>query len=277
MTSAPLIDLSDGVQMPALALGTFRLPDGAAGITPIHQAIEVGFRHLDAATFYGNEAMVGEALATAPAARSDLFVTTKVWPTDQGYQATLEACRASLEALRLDYIDCYMLHWPVDDLLAETWRAMEQLVDEGLVRAAGVSNFAPRHFEMLEELGGPRATVNQIEMNPFCFDTQRERVAATRRYGAVVAGYRPFANGAHFEHPLLLEIGGRHGMSVAQVLLRWQLDHGFACIPGWAPAPDLMAENLAASDFKLTWAEIAAIDGLDEALLTAAVPPEATP
>jgi diketogulonate reductase-like aldo/keto reductase len=269
--------IGPGAEMPRIALGTFRLPADDSGITLIHQALAAGFRHIDAATFYGNEAMVGEALATAPIARDALFVTTKVWPSQQGYEATRRAAAASLRALRTGYLDMYMLHWPVDSLLAETWRAVEDLIAAGVVRHAGVSNFARRHFRALAAFARVPAAVNQIEMNPFCYDTQRERVEGTLGYGAVVAGYRPFAKAEKLSHPVVTEVAAAHGKTAAQVLLRWQLDHGFAVVPGWAPSADLMAENLAVFDFTLTPAERALLDGLDEGLLSAAIPPEATP
>jgi diketogulonate reductase-like aldo/keto reductase len=263
--------------MPRIALGTFRLPSDASGVALIHHGLAAGFRHIDAATFYGNEAMVGEALATGPIPRADLFVTTKVWPSQQGREGTLAAFEASRRALRLEYLDLYMLHWPVDDLLEETWQALERLRAEGLVRAIGVSNFTRRHFRALAAFADVPAAVNQIEMNPFCFRTQRERLEGTLDYGAVLAGYRPFAKAEKLAHPAVAAIATAHGRTAAQILLRWQLDHGFAIVPGWAPAPALMAENLAVFDFALTPEEIDRLDSLDEGLLTAVIPPEATP
>jgi diketogulonate reductase-like aldo/keto reductase len=271
------MDLGSGVLMPRVAMGTFRLPSDATGVAVIHQALAAGFRHIDAATFYGNEAMVGDALATAPIPRADLFVTTKVWPSQQGCEATLAAFEASRRALRVDYLDLYMLHWPADPVLEETWRAVERLVAEGLVRKAGVSNFTRRHFRALASFADVPAAVNQIEMNPFCFQTQRERVEGTLEAGAVVAGYRPFAKAEKLAHPVVTAIAAAHGKTAAQVLIRWQIDHGFATVPGWAPSPDLMAENLAVFDFALAAEEMTRLDDLDEGLLTAAIPPEATP
>lgn len=272
-----LVDLGSGVLMPRIAMGTFRLPDNASGVALIHQGLEAGFRHIDAATFYGNEAMVGEALATGPIPRADLFVTTKVWPSQQGREATLAAFETSRRALRLDYVDLYMLHWPVDGLLEETWRVLEHLRAEGLARAVGVSNFTRRHFRALASFAGTPAAVNQIEMNPFCYRTQQERVEGTLEYGVVVAGYRPFAKAEKLAHPVVATIAAAHERTAAQILLRWQLDHGFAIVPGWAPTPSLMAENLGVFDFALTMEEIARLDALDEGLLTAVIPPEATP
>lgn len=275
--AAAVVGLVSGVQMPRIALGTFRLPSDTTGIALIHQALAAGFRHVDAAPFYGNEAMVGEALATGPVPRHDLFVTTKVWPDRQGYEATLDAFEGSRRALRLDYLDLYMLHWPVDALLEETWRAMERLLDAGFTRAVGVSNFTRRHFQALAAFADAPAAVNQIEMNPFCYQTQRERVEGTLAYGAVLAGYRPFAKAEKLSHPVVGAIAAAHGRTPAQVLLRWQIDHGFAVVPGWAPTPGMMAENLAVFDFSLSPTEVALLDDLDEGLLTAQVPPEATP
>jgi len=272
-----LVDLGSGVLMPRIAMGTFRLPSDASGVALIHQGLSAGFRHIDAATFYGNEAMVGEALATGPVARADLFVTTKVWPSQQGGEATLAAFEASRSALRLEYLDLYMLHWPVDGLLEETWQALERLRAEGLARAIGVSNFTRRHFRALAAFADTPAAINQIEMNPFCYRTQQERVEGTLEYGAVVAGYRPFAKAAKLAHPVVAAIAAAHERTAAQILLRWQLDHGFAIVPGWAPTPPLMAENLAVFDFALTPEERNRLDALDEGLLTAVIPPEATP
>lgn len=275
MTPVPAIEIAPGVAMPALGLGVFRLPDDDEGVRVVHEAIEVGFRHIDTATFYGNEAMTGKAVRTAPVDRSELFVVTKVWSTDQGYDGTLRAFEASLERMGLDSIDLYMLHWPVDAVMAETWRAMERLLAEGRTRAIGVSNFKPRHLDALASTARVLPAVNQIELNPFNFGTQRPIVEATRRHGVTVVGYRPFANGAKFDHPVAARIAAAHGKTPAQVYLRWQIDHGTGAVPGWAPR-DLMIQNLDVFDFSLTPVELAALDALDEGLLSATPPPDAS-
>jgi 2,5-diketo-D-gluconate reductase A len=275
VTLIPSLEIAPGVSMPTLGLGVFRLPDDEEGVRVVHEAIDVGFRHIDTATFYGNEQMTGAAVRTAPLDRSDLFVVTKVWSTDQGYDGTLRAFEASLERMGLDSIDLYMLHWPVDRVMAETWRAMERLLAEGRVRAIGVSNFKPRHLDVLASTAEVPPAVNQIELNPFNYGTQRPIVEATRRHGVTVVGYRPFANGAKFDHPVAVQIGEAHGKSAAQVYLRWQIDHGTGAVPGWAPR-DLMVQNLDVFDFSLTAEQVAALDALDEGLLSATPPPDAS-
>ncbi len=275
MPTIPALDVAPGVSMPVFGLGVFRLPDDDAGVAVVHDAIEVGFRHLDTATFYGNERMTGTAVRTAAVARDELFVVTKVWSSDQGYDGTQRAFDASLETMGLAYIDLYMLHWPVLEVMEDTWRAMEEILASGRARAIGVSNFLPQHLDRLASFANTLPAVNQIELNPFNYGTQRPIVEASRRHGIAVAGYRPFANGAKFDHPVASEIAERHAKSVAQVYLRWHVDHGTAAVPGWAPK-QLMAENLDVFDFSLDDAELAGLDALDEGLLTATAPPGAS-
>ncbi len=274
MPPIPTVDIAPGVAMPIFGLGVFRLPDDDEGVAVIHEAIEVGFRHIDTATFYGNEAMTGKAVRTAPVPRDDLFFVTKVWPTNQGYEGTHRAFEASLASTGLETVDLFMLHWPVRSILRETWQAMEEILASGRARSIGVSNFMPDTLDELATFAGVMPAINQIELNPFNRLSQLPLVAGTERHGVTVVGYRPFANGAKFDHPVASAIATRHGKTVAQVYLRWHVDHGTAAVPGWAPRR-LMEENLDVFDFSLEDAELAALDALDEDLRSAAIPPEA--
>ncbi|MGH7804247.1 MAG: aldo/keto reductase, partial [Candidatus Binatia bacterium] len=215
---------------------------------------------------YRNEAEVGEAVRASGIPRAEIFVTTKLWNDGHGYDATLRAFEASLAALGLDVVDLYLVHWPVAGRRAETWRAMEAILEGGRCRAIGVSNFTVRHLEELLQAARVVPAVNQVELHPFL--QQRELVDRCRREGIAVEAYSPLTKGQRLEHPKLVDVARRLGRSPAQVLIRWSLEKDFIVIPKSAQ-PERIRENAAALDFELDGAALRALDALDENLRTA--------
>ncbi|GGQ56506.1 aldo/keto reductase [Streptomyces flaveolus] len=270
--TVPTVTLNNGVEIPQLGFGVFQVPD-AETTAAVSAALEAGYRSIDTAAIYGNEAGVGRALADSGIARDDLFVTTKLWNADQGYDATLKAFDASLDKLGLDHVDLYLIHWPTParDLYRESWKAIEKLVADGRIRAAGVSNFQPAHLERLLAGSDLVPAVNQVELHPGL--QQTELRAAHARLGIVTEAWSPLAQGAVLEDEAITTIAARHGKSAAQVVLRWHLQLGNVVIPK-SVTPARIRENLDVFDFTLTDDEMTAIAGLDRDLRTGPHPDE---
>ncbi|MFJ4847117.1 MULTISPECIES: aldo/keto reductase [unclassified Streptomyces] len=261
-TPVPHITLNNGVTMPQLGFGVFQVPDDetAAAVTT---ALESGYRSIDTAAIYGNETGVGQALAASGIPRDELFVTTKLWNADQGYDSTLAAFDASLARLGLDHVDLYLIHWPAPahDRYTDTWRAFEKIRSEGRARAIGVSNFEPAHLRRLMDDSGVTPAVNQVELHPRL--QQRELRAFHARHGIATEAWSPLAQGALLGDPAVTSIAGRLGRTPAQVILRWHLQLGNVVIPK-SVTPERIRENLDVFGFELTDADIAAIDALDD-------------
>jgi 2,5-diketo-D-gluconate reductase A len=270
--TVPTVTLNNGVEIPQLGFGVFQVPD-AETTAAVSAALEAGYRSIDTAAIYGNEAGVGRALADCGIARDDLFVTTKLWNADQGYDATLKAFDTSLDKLGLDHVDLYLIHWPTParDLYRESWKAIEKLVTDGRIRAAGVSNFQPAHLERLIAGSDLVPAVNQVELHPGL--QQRELRAAHARLGIVTEAWSPLAQGAVLEDEAITTIAARHGKSAARVVLRWHLQLGNVVIPK-SVTPARIRENLDVFDFTLTDDEMTAIAGLDRDLRTGPHPDE---
>ncbi|MYV67859.1 aldo/keto reductase, partial [Streptomyces sp. SID2131] len=221
----PSVALNDGTEIPQIGFGVFQVPDGET-TTAVAHALDAGYRSVDTAAVYGNEAGVGRALAASGIARDELYVTTKLWNADQGYDATLRAFDDSLAELGLDHVDLYLIHWPAParDLYVDTWRAIGTLVADGRVRTAGVSNFTPAHLERLLDSSDLVPAVNQIELHPGL--QQRELRALHAAHGIATEAWSPLAQGAVLADPVITGIADRHGKSPAQVVLRWHLQLG---------------------------------------------------
>ncbi|MFI2410556.1 aldo/keto reductase [Streptomyces sp. NPDC018947] len=271
-STIPTVTLNNGVEIPQLGFGVFQVPD-AETTAAVSAALEAGYRSIDTAAIYGNETGVGRALADSGIARGDLFVTTKLWNSDQGYDATLEAFDASLAKLGLDYVDLYLIHWPTParDLYRESWKAIEKLLADGRIRAAGVSNFQTAHLERLIAGSDLVPAVNQVELHPGL--QQSELRAAHARLGIATEAWSPLAQGAVLEDEAITTIAARHGKSPAQVVLRWHLQLGNVVIPK-SVTPARIRENLDVFDFALTDDEMTAIAGLDRDLRTGPHPDE---
>lgn len=271
-TTVPPVELNNGVTIPQLGFGVFQVPDDETAAAVGH-ALEAGYRAIDTAAIYGNEQGVGRALAESGLAREDVFVTTKLWNADQGYDATLRAFDASLERLGLDHVDLYLIHWPTPahDLYPESWRALTRLAAEGRIRAAGVSNFQPTHLQRLLDEGDLVPAVNQIELHPGL--QQAELRAFHAEHGIATQAWSPLAQGAVLDDPAITAIARRLDRSPAQVVLRWHLQLGNLVIPK-SVTPARIRENLDVLDFELTDADMAAIAGLDRGLRTGPHPDE---
>ncbi|MCX4834042.1 MULTISPECIES: aldo/keto reductase [unclassified Streptomyces] len=271
-STIPTVTLNNGVEIPQLGFGVFQVPDDET-TAAVTAALEAGYRSIDTAAIYGNETGVGRALATSGIAREDLFITTKLWNADQGYDATLAAFDASLEKLGLDYVDLYLIHWPTPerDLYRETWKAIEKLVADGRIRAAGVSNFQPAHLERLLADSPLVPAVNQVELHPGLQQSELRAVHAD--LGIATEAWSPLAQGAVLGDEAITTIAARHGKSPAQVVLRWHLQLGNVVIPK-SVTPARIRENLDVFDFTLTDDELASIATLDRDLRTGPHPDE---
>ncbi|MFD5871520.1 aldo/keto reductase [Streptomyces sp. NPDC060322] len=266
MPTVPTVTLNNGVTIPQLGFGVFQVPDDET-TTAVAAALEAGYRSIDTAAVYGNEAGVGRALAESGLTREELFVTTKLWNADQGYDATLAAFDASLAKLGLDHIDLYLIHWPTParDLYADTWRALEKLRADGRIRAAGVSNFQPAHLRHLRQESSLVPAVNQVELHPGL--QQSELRAVHAEYGIATEAWSPLAQGALLDDQLLVSLAERYGKSPAQVVLRWHLQLGNVVIPK-SVTPARIRQNIDVFDFALSTADMDAIAGLDRDMRT---------
>ncbi|WP_432247113.1 aldo/keto reductase [Streptomyces sanyensis] len=263
MTKVPSITLNNGVTMPQLGFGVWQVPDDEAR-TAVGTALEAGYRSIDTAAVYENEKGTGEALAASGLPREELFVTTKLWNSEQGRDATLRAFDASLGRLGLDYVDLYLIHWPMPakDLYVETYKALEEIAAEGRAKAVGVSNFLPEHLERLIGETSVVPAVNQIELHP-----QLQQAAAREahaRYGIATEAWSPLGQGRGLlEVPTVVAVAQKHGRSPAQVVLRWHLQLGNVVIPK-SVTPSRIAENIDVFGFELDADDLAALAALDE-------------
>lgn len=266
MDKTPRVTLNNGVTMPVLGFGTFAIAPARAA-EAVHTAITTGYRLIDTAANYGNEREVGEGIARSGVARADLFVTTKLWMADFGYDQALRAFDASMGKLGLDHLDLYLLHWPVPREFERTraaYKAAETLLADGRVRAIGVSNFNPGHLQALLDRASVVPAVNQIELNPlFSQPVLRE---ANARHGIVTESWSPIGGGRNvariLQDPRIGAVATRYGKTPVQAVLRWHLQHGLVAIPR-SVNPEHIAENFDVFDFELSGADMAALDALD--------------
>ncbi len=256
--------LHNGVQMPWLGLGVFKVEEGEGLVDAIRSAVRFGYRSIDTAAIYGNEASVGEgvrrALAENGLKREDLFITSKVWNADLGYESTLAAYDTSLAKLGLEYLDLYLIHWPVAGKYKEAWRALEKLYRDGRVKAIGVSNFHVHHLKDVMDGAEIKPMVDQVEFHPLL--AQQDLLAYTREQGIQLEAWSPLMQGKLLDEPTLRKIADSHGKSIAQVILRWDLQHGVVTIPK-STKEARITENGSLFDFELTAAEMNEIDSLN--------------
>lgn len=265
MSPSATIALGNGISIPRLGLGVYQSGRGRATENAVGWALEAGYRHVDTAALYGNETEVGAALKRGFAAelvrREHVFVTTKLWNSDHGYDEALRAFDASFRRLGLDQIDLFLLHWPVPGRRRHSWRALERIVGEGRCRAIGVSNYMVRHLEELLGHAKIPPAVNQIELHPWC--QQRDVVAFCQAHGIAVVAYSPLTKGAMLDDPRLAAIARQAQRTPAQVLLRWSLQKHFVAIPKSAKRERII-ENAAIFDFVLDAEQMAKLDGCNE-------------
>lgn len=261
MTDIPSLPLSDGHSIPQLGMGVWQIPDMQTGAV-VASAIEKGYRLIDGAYIYGNEAGLGEGVRLAGVPRDDLFITTKVWNADQGRDKARAAVARSLETMGLDYLDLVLIHWPCPNKgrYVETWEALIEMQAEGLMRSIGVSNFNPDHLDQIIDSTGVKPVLNQIEVNPKM--ANRALRAANAERGILTQGWTPLGEGKTFGFPQIADICARTGKSPAQVTLRWHMQLGHSTVPR-ATQPAHQLENLDIFNFTLTEDEMVAIGTLD--------------
>ena len=274
--TTPRITLNDGTTIPQLGFGVFRVdPEETERI--VSDALEVGYRHIDTAAIYGNEIGVGRAIAASGIPRDELYITTKLWNSDQGTQSAIDAMDLSLEKLGLDHVDLYLIHWPRPDLdrYVESWHTLEQLKADGKTTSIGVSNFHIPHLERVIGESGTVPAVDQIELHPAFAQRPIREYAASK--GIAIEAWGPLGQGKYdlFGMPAVADAARAHGVSPAQAVIRWHLQHGIIVFPK-SNSRERIAQNFDVFGFELTAAEMAAIDGLDQGMRVGSNPDEAT-
>lgn len=260
-----MIRLNNGYEIPQIGAGTWTLK-GETAVTNVRKALQAGFRHIDTAQMYENEAEVGQGIAESGVPREEIFLTTKVNThfMREGKEAVRRSIEESIERLKVDYLDLLLIHWPVKDCVKDTWQVMEEFVRSGKVRSIGVSNFNPSHLDDLMSYAEIRPVVNQIELHPFM--SQVDNIAYNRKYSIQVVGWAPFGQGDIdvCGHPVLQEIAKRYGMTSSQIVLRWIVQRDLITIP--RAKPNHFDENLGVMDFVLADTDMQLIDGLNQNL-----------
>lgn len=252
--------LCHGRPIPRLGFGTWRLAPGEETERGVTYALEAGYRHIDTASQYGNEESVGKAIQQSGIPKSEIFVTTKLWDDDHGFESTLKAFEVSLRKLQLEIIDLYLIHFPANPhLRRETWQAMEAVLKTGQCRAIGVSNFTVTMLEEIYSFCTVPPAANQIELHPFMYQAQKGVIDFCRENGVVIEAYRPLTKGARLNDERITRIAAKYGKTPAQVLVRWSLEHGFVVIPK-SSHRERIEENRSVFDFELTPEEIGLLD-----------------
>jgi diketogulonate reductase-like aldo/keto reductase len=255
------VRLNNGVEMPWLGLGVFKSVPGKETEQAVRWALEIGYRHVDTAAVYNNEEDVGRALKDSGLPRESVFITTKVWNSDQGYESTLRAFDLSRKKLGLDVVDLFLVHWPVKGKTPETWRALEKLYAQGKVRAIGVSNFLIHHLEELSRVSSVAPAVNQVEFHPFL--VQKELLAHEARLGIRPEAWAPLTRTRGFGNPVIASLAAKYGRTPAQVILRWDLQLGVVTIPK-SVHRERIEENSRIFDFTLEPEDVERLTALDK-------------
>jgi methylglyoxal/glyoxal reductase len=265
LTLESCVSLRNGVKIPRIGLGVYQSPPGNITERAVKYALEIGYRHIDTAYIYGNEADVATGIRQSGVKRDEVFVTTKVWNSNQGYTSTIQACKKSLEKLGLNYVDLYLIHWPVQGMNLETWEAMVWLLQEGKTRAIGVSNYELHHLLEILENSEVSPAVNQIEFHPFLF--QRELLRFCEENKIIIEGYSPLTRGMRLNHSIILKLGKKYAKTPAQILIRWSLQHGLVVIPK-SIHNERILENSLVFDFNIESEDMKILDSLNENLRT---------
>ncbi|MCG5433712.1 aldo/keto reductase [Mycobacterium sp. MYCO198283] len=258
--AAPSVTLNDGNAIPQLGLGVWQTPPEATE-RAVATALEAGYRHIDTAAAYGNEREVGRAVAASGLPREEVYIVTKLWNADQGYEPTLAAFDASMDRLGLEYLDLYLIHWPMPEhnTFVDTFKAFAHLRDQGRIRSIGVSNFEPEHLRILIDATGIVPAVNQIELHPLL--PQHELREVHHRLGVATEAWSPLGQGSLLEHPAVAEVAERHGKTPAQVLIRWHIQLGNIVIPK-SVTPERIVSNFEVFDFALREDDLESIASL---------------
>jgi 2,5-diketo-D-gluconate reductase A len=262
MITSPLMNLQDGNTMPQLGLGVYKVDNNIAAPLVSH-ALQNGYRLIDTASMYENEVGVGQGIVDSGVPREEVLVATKFWMDDLGFENTLKAFDKSLKLLGLDYLDFYLIHWPAPKrglLYVESWKAMEKLKNEGLIRSIGVCNFHTHHIDEILKVAEHKPVINQIELHPWL--TQENAIAYDNAHSIVTQAWSPLARGKILEEPMLEAMAIKHGKSVAQIVLRWHIQRGVAVIPK-SNSKERIVENMNVFNFELSAEEVAAITALN--------------
>jgi diketogulonate reductase-like aldo/keto reductase len=259
------IRLNNGVEIPQVGLGVYEARAGDETRLAVRAALELGYRHVDTAKIYGNEEAVGAAIRESGLPREEIFVTTKLWNGDQGKAKTAAAFEASLSRLGLDYVDLYLIHWPVERLRGESWAEMTKLLAAGKCRSIGVSNYTVKHLAELLRTSDVVPAVNQVELSPFL--VQKELLDFCAAKNIVVEAYSPLVKARRMKHPILVEVASKYGKTSAQILIRWSMQHDLVVIPK-SVKKSRIAENFAVFDFAIAADDMRALDQLDEGFRT---------
>ncbi|QLF68795.1 aldo/keto reductase [Peteryoungia desertarenae] len=262
MMDQPHVTLNDGQKIPQVGLGVWQTPNDEAA-PAVKAALVAGYRHVDTAAIYENEEGVGEGMRQSGVARSDIFLTTKLWNTEQGYDQTMKAFDASLKRLGTDYVDLYLIHWPSPHrgLFVDTWKAFVRLKEEGRAKSIGVSNFYPEHLEKIIAETGVVPVLNQIELHPDF--QQKENRAFHDKHKIITQSWSPLGQGKLLSHPVITGIAEKLGRTPAQVIIRWHIQSGFVVIPK-SVTPSRIAENFKVFDFQLSNDDMSALIALDD-------------
>jgi len=264
------IRLNNGVEIPVLGLGTSNA-SGEGAVNAVMCALEAGYRHIDTAKLYKNESEVGEGVRRSGVPRDEVFITTKLWNDDHGYDNALKAIDVSLRNLEMNYVDLYLVHWPVSGRRTETWRAMEKILKDGKARAIGVGNFTIRHLEELLPEAGIVPAVNQVEFTPYLYQKRLQDYCEAR--GIRIEAWAPLTRGLKLNDPRLVEVARRYEKTPAQVLIRWGLQKGTISIPKSARRERII-ENSQVFDFSISSRDMERLDGFNENLRTLGLNPE---
>lgn len=255
------IKMNNGVEIPQLGLGVYLTKSGSECINAIHWALEAGYRHVDTAKFYKNEKDVGEAIKNSGINRKEVFVTTKLWNEDHGYDSALKAFDKSLKTLNIDYIDCYLIHWPVHEKRKDSWKALEKIYESGYCKSIGVSNYMIPHLKELFTYANIIPVINQVEFNPFIY--QKDLLEECNKNKIILEAYAPLTRSKKLNDKKVLSIAQKHKKSNAQVLIRWAIQHDLVVIPK-SVHKERIIENANVFDFILDESDMEILDNMDE-------------
>lgn len=259
--------LNNGVQIPVIGLGVFRSPAGEVTRKAVQYALQAGYGHIDTARIYANEQDVGQVIVESDMPREEVFVTTKLWNDEQGYDSTLRALDESLTRLQMEYVDLYLMHWPVEGLRLASWKAMEKALANGKARAIGISNFMKRHVEELLANSRILPALNQIELSPFNYRFRKDTIDFCMGHDIAIEAYSPLTKGRKLDDPNLTQIAKKYNHTSAQILIRWALEHEFIVIPK-SIQKNRIIENAAVFDFSISKEDMEFLDGSNENLIT---------
>lgn len=254
------IMLDNGVEIPQIGFGTYKTRPNEAR-QAIETALDAGYTHIDTAAVYGNEAEIGETINDSDIDRDNLFITTKVWNVDQGYDSTLKAFEDSLNRLKTDYVDLYLIHWPVKSLRKDTWKALIKIYEDGLARSIGVSNYTIQHLEELIKESSINPVINQVEMSPFLY--QKKLTDYCDSHNIKIEAYSPLTRTHKFGNKILVDLSEKYNKSQAQILIRWSLQKGYIVLPK-SSTPERIRENIDVYNFNISDDDMQKLDSLDE-------------